>query len=49
VGEVRRIWPFFEVESFVAQFNTNCLPTTPSVCWANHALIVEGLHKAGLK
>jgi adenylate cyclase len=48
-GEVRRIWPFFEVENFVATFDTNCSPTIPSVCAANHALIVEGLHKAGLK
>jgi adenylate cyclase len=36
--EVRRVWPFFEVDSFVAQFNE-----------ANRPLIVEGLHKAGLK
>jgi TolB-like protein/Flp pilus assembly protein TadD len=36
--EVRRIWPFFQVDSFVAQFDE-----------ANRALIVEGLHKAGLK
>jgi adenylate cyclase len=37
-GEVRRVWPFFDVDSFVAQFDS-----------ANRALIVEGLHKAGLK
>jgi len=37
-GEVRRVWPFFDVDSFVAQFDA-----------ANRALIVEGLHKAGLK
>jgi adenylate cyclase len=48
-GEVRRIWPFFNVDSFVAQFDTVCSPTIPSVCAANHTLIVEGLHKAGLK
>ena len=36
--EVRRVWPFFDVDSFVAQFDE-----------ANRALIVEGLHKAGLK
>src|SRR5216683_5690411 len=36
--EVRRVWPFFEVDSFVAQFDE-----------AHRALIVEGLHKAGLK
>ena len=35
--EVRRIWPFFEVDSFVAQFDE-----------ANRALIVEGLHKVAL-
>jgi hypothetical protein len=33
-----RVWPFFDVDSFVAQFDK-----------ANRALIVEGLHKAGLK
>jgi adenylate cyclase len=47
-GEIRRIWPFFDVESFVVTFDTNC-STTPSVCRANHSLIVEGLHKAGLE
>ena len=36
--EVRRVWPFFDIASFVAQFDE-----------ANRALIVEGLHKAGLK
>jgi adenylate cyclase len=36
--EVRRVWPFFDVDTFVAQFDE-----------ANRALIVEGLHKAGLK
>jgi len=36
--EIRHIWPFFEVDSFVAQFNEG-----------NRPLIVEGLHKAGLK
>ena len=46
--EVRRIWPFFGVDSFVVTFDTGC-STTPSVCRANHALIVEGLHRAGLK
>jgi tetratricopeptide (TPR) repeat protein len=46
-GEVRRIWPFFDVDRFVVTFDTNC--STPLVCRANHALIVEGLHKARLK
>src|SRR5260370_22179282 len=36
--EVRRVWPFFDVDSFVAQFDL-----------ANRASIAEGLHKAGLK
>jgi len=36
--EVRRVWPFFDVDTFVAQFDE-----------ANRALIVEGFHKAGLK
>jgi len=48
-GEVRRIWPFFKVGGFVAQFDTTCPPTASSVCGANHDLMVEGLHKAGLK
>jgi hypothetical protein len=34
--EVRCIWPFFDVDTFAAQFDE-----------ANRALIVEGLHKAG--
>jgi len=37
--DLRRVWPFFEVDSFVAQFEGD----------ANRALIVEGLRKAGLK
>jgi tetratricopeptide (TPR) repeat protein len=49
-GEVRRVWPFFDVDSFVALFDTGCWhAATPSTCKANHALIIEGLHKAGLK
>ena len=49
-GEVRRLWPFFDVDSFVALFDTGCsLAATSSTCKANHALIVEGLHKAGLR
>jgi hypothetical protein len=36
--EVRRVWPFFDVDSFVAQFAE-----------PNRALITEGLHRAGLK
>jgi adenylate cyclase len=47
--EVRRLWPFFDVDDFAALFNTNCLPASRSACAANHTLIVEGLHKAGLK
>jgi tetratricopeptide (TPR) repeat protein len=46
--EVRRIWPFFDVDSFVVTFDTNC-SATPAVCRANHAFIAAGLHKAGLK
>jgi TolB-like protein/Flp pilus assembly protein TadD len=46
---VRRLWPFFDVDSFVAFFDTGCMhAATPSVCAANRALIAEGLHKAGL-
>ena len=49
--EVRRLWPFFDVNDFVARFSdTGCWPAASrSVCEANHAIIVEGLHKAGLK
>jgi adenylate cyclase len=48
--EVRRLWPFFDVDDFVAVFDKGCLRAAPlSVCEANHALIAEGLHKAGLK
>jgi TolB-like protein/class 3 adenylate cyclase/Flp pilus assembly protein TadD len=35
--EVRRVWPFFDVDTFAEEFDE-----------ANRALIVEGLHKAGL-
>ncbi len=37
--DLRRVWPFFEVDSFVRQFQGE----------ADRALIVEGLRKAGLK
>jgi len=37
-GEVRRVWPFFEADKFAAQFEEE----------SNRALVVEGLHKAGL-
>ncbi|MEA2783203.1 MAG: adenylate cyclase [Rhodospirillaceae bacterium] len=37
--DLRRVWPFFEVDSFVVQFQGD----------ANRALVVEGLRKAGLK
>jgi class 3 adenylate cyclase/TolB-like protein/Flp pilus assembly protein TadD len=48
--EVRRLWPFFDVDNFVALFDTSCSQAGPrSACEANHATIVEGLHKAGLK
>jgi TolB-like protein/Flp pilus assembly protein TadD len=36
--EVRLLWPFFDVDSFVAQFDA-----------ANRGPMAEGLHKAGLK
>jgi hypothetical protein len=48
--EVRRLWPFFDVDNFVALFDEGCIRgAPPSVCEANHAIIAEGLHKAGLK
>jgi adenylate cyclase len=47
--EVRRLWPFFDVDDFVALFDTGCLPASLSACEANGAIIAEGLHKAGLK
>jgi adenylate cyclase len=48
--EVRRLWPFFDVDNFVAVFYTGCMRAAPlSACEANRALIAEGLHKAGLK
>jgi TolB-like protein/class 3 adenylate cyclase/Flp pilus assembly protein TadD len=49
--EVRRLWPFFDVNTFVMLFSDiGCSRQAPqSVCEANHATIVEGLHKAGLK
>jgi len=48
--EVRRLWPFFDVDNFVALFDTGCSRAAPlSACEANHAIIAEGLHKAGLK
>jgi TolB-like protein/Flp pilus assembly protein TadD len=48
--EVRRLWPFFEVDGFVALFDAYCLRgAASSVCEANHATMVEGLQKAGLK
>ena len=37
--EVRRTWPFFEIDTFAAQFQGD----------ASRALIVEGLRKAGLE
>jgi len=37
--DVRRVWPFFEVDTFAEQFEGD----------ANRALIVDGLRKAGLK
>jgi TolB-like protein/Tfp pilus assembly protein PilF len=36
--DVRRVWPFFKVDDFIAQFQGE----------ANRALIAEGLRKAGL-
>jgi TolB-like protein/Tfp pilus assembly protein PilF len=48
--EVRRLWPFFDVDDFVALFDTYCLHgAASSACEANHAIIVDGLHKAGLR
>jgi tetratricopeptide (TPR) repeat protein len=48
--EVRRLWPLFDVDDFVGLFDAGCLRAAPSsACEANHAIIVEGLHKAGLK
>jgi adenylate cyclase len=51
--EVRRLWPFFDVDNFSAMFYSTCMrPASAaprSVCEANRALIVDGLHKAGLK
>jgi len=48
--EVRRLWPFFDVDNFAAPFYTGCMLAAPSsACEANRALIAEGLHKAGLK
>jgi adenylate cyclase len=48
--EVRRLWPFFDVNNFVALFDTYCSRgAPPSACEANHAIIATGLHKAGLK
>ena len=38
VVDVRRVWPFFKVDDFVAQFQGE----------ADRALIAEGLRKAGL-
>ncbi len=37
--DLRRVWPFFETDTFVQQFQSE----------ANRALIVDGLRKAGLK
>jgi len=36
-SEVRRVWPFFKVDTFITQFDSR-----------DRALIAEGLHKAGL-
>jgi tetratricopeptide (TPR) repeat protein len=48
--KVRRLWPFFDVDDFVAMFYTDCMhAATPSACAGHRALIAEGLHKAGLK
>ncbi|MBV8361487.1 MAG: tetratricopeptide repeat protein [Deltaproteobacteria bacterium] len=48
--EVRRLWPFFDVDDFAAMFYRYCINVAPpSACEANHAIIAEGLHKAGLK
>jgi adenylate cyclase len=49
--DVRRLWPFFDVDAFVALFDTGCrrAAAPPSACETNRALIAEGLHKAGLK
>ena len=48
--EVRRLWPFFDVDDFVAMFDTGCLRAARRpVCETNHAIIADGLHKAGLK
>jgi TolB-like protein/Flp pilus assembly protein TadD len=51
--EVRRLWPFFDVDSYVAIFSSGCMRAARaaprSVCEANRALMAEGLHKAGLK
>ena len=49
--EVRRLWPFFDVDNFAAPFYApGCINVAPrSACEANRALIADGLHKAGLK
>jgi hypothetical protein len=39
VDDLKRVWPFFAVDGFAAQFEGD----------ANRTLIAEGLRKAGLK